>query len=245
MISRKVAPETLDGLAEDDPAARRSRRDLRRIHRAMGTRSLLLSRWRSLLPPGGRAGALRVLELGAGDGTLLLGVARSLAPGGAPVELTLLDRQDLLAPEVIAEYRKAGWIAVPEIADVEDWAAGSAVRPDAGGRRPWDLIVANLFLHHFEEPLLAGLLRAVASRTDRFLALEPRRSLLALAASHLVGAIGANAVTRRDSVLSVRAGFRGRELSALWPAQYGPWRLQERAAGPFSHAFTARRADAP
>jgi len=245
MIARIVAPETLDGLAEDDPDARRSRRDLRRIHRAMGTRSLLLRRWRSLLPPGERAGPLRVLELGAGDGTLLLGVARSLAPDGTAVELTLLDRQDLLSRQVIEEYRKAGWIAAPEVVDVEAWAAAGAAGPGARESRPWDLIVANLFLHHFEGPRLAGLLRAVASRTDRFLALEPRRGLLALVASHLVGAIGANAVTRRDSVLSVRAGFRGQELSALWPADHGPWRLQEGAAGPFSHAFAARSAVAP
>jgi hypothetical protein len=37
-LARVVAPETLDGLSEADPEARRSRRDLRRVHRAMGTR---------------------------------------------------------------------------------------------------------------------------------------------------------------------------------------------------------------
>jgi hypothetical protein len=41
-------------------------------------------------------------------------------------------------------------------------------------------------------------------------------------------------------VLSVRAGFSGRELSALWPK--GDWLLEERHAGLFSHLFTARRA---
>jgi len=33
-MNRIVAPEVLDGLASDDPAALRSRRDLRRVHRA-------------------------------------------------------------------------------------------------------------------------------------------------------------------------------------------------------------------
>ena len=81
-----------------------------------------------------------------------------------------------------------------------------------------------------------------AARTDRFFACEPRRSGLALAGSHLVGFIGANAVTREDAVLSVHAGFRDHEIAAQWPQAGGPWRWQERAAGLFSHCFSARRA---
>jgi len=51
-------------------------------------------------------------------------------------------------------------------------------------------------------------------------------------------------VTRTDAVLSVRAGFVRRELSHLWPAGNGAWRLRERRAGLFSHCFQAsRRAD--
>ena len=37
-----------------------------------------------------------------------------------------------------------------------------------------------------------------------------------------------------------RAGFAGRELSALWPDEAG-WQLDERPAAPFSHLFVARR----
>jgi len=85
------------------------------------------------------------------------------------------------------------------------------------------------------------LLAAVATRTDRFFACEPRRDWLALAASHLVGAIGANAVTREDAVLSVHAGFRGDELSKSWPVHGAEWQLQEYSAGLFSHCFRAER----
>jgi len=47
-------------------------------------------------------------------------------------------------------------------------------------------------------------------------------------------------VTRHDAVVSVRAGFRGGELAALWPRGEG-WTIEERARGPFGHAFVARR----
>jgi hypothetical protein len=58
----------------------------------------------------------------------------------------------------------------------------------------------------------------------------------------LLWAIGCNAVTRHDATVSVRAGFSGNELSALWPADSG-WQLTERRAGFFSHVFVARRMD--
>ena len=241
-MSRTVAAETLDGLTADDLAGLRSRRDLRRVHRAMGTRSILLRALKDLLASRHAVAPLRVLELGAGDGCLMLGVARALAPGWPQVELTLLDRQALVAPATIASYAKVGWTAVASVADVLDWSAGvtdSLLKDGATAR--WDLIVANLFLHHFEGEQLASLIDAIVARSDRFFACEPRRAWVALAGSHLVGAIGANAVTRKDAVLSVHAGFRANELTALWPIDDVEWQLKEYSDGLFSHCFRAQR----
>lgn len=238
-LRRVVAPETLDTLAESDPAAMRSRRDLRRIHRFMGTRSIVHRALQGLgtMRPG--AAPLRMLELGAGDGRLMLGVAQALALAGPRVELTLLDRQALVEPETIQGYARCGWVATPAVADVHHWAAESRATPRL------DLIVANLFLHHFEGAALAALLAAIASKGSAFFACEPRRAWAALAGSHLVGAIGANAVTREDAVLSVHAGFRDAEITALWPgAGTGMgtgWATREYSAGLFSHCFVAQR----
>jgi hypothetical protein len=100
-------------------------------------------------------------------------------------------------------------------------------------------MLANLFLHHFKPPELATLLALAAPRAQHFLACEPRRSRLALGLSHLVWLLGCGPVTYHDAVISVRAGFTGDELTALWP-QNG-WQLQERAIGPLTHFFYARR----
>lgn len=242
MLARTVDPETLDSLAADDPAAQRSRRDLRWIHRAMGTRAIVRQALREITASRRAVTPLRILELGAGDGSLMLGVARSLALTWPKVELTLLDRQPLVGHATLRRYAELGWTATAKVGDVFDWAAAPAAaqRPGGGASR-WDVIVANLFLHHFEGAALAGLLATIAARTDRFLACEPRRDWLALAGSHLVGAIGANAVTREDAVLSVHAGFRGDELSKAWPAQGIDWCLQEYSARLFSHCFRAER----
>jgi len=244
-LPRVVLPELLDGLAADDLAAQRSRRDLQRVHRAMGTRTTLLRALRALPLKRTRIASsapLRVLELGAGDGSLMLGVARSLQGHWPAVALTLLDRLPLLTAATVADYALVGWTATAEVGDALDWAENARAEPIGPQALPrWDLIVANLFLHHVESADLAMLLAAVANSSDHFIACEPRRAWLAWVGSHLVGALGANAVTRQDAVLSVHAGFRDQELCALWPASSPGWALTESAAGLFSHCFVASR----
>jgi hypothetical protein len=244
-MPRVVVPETLDGLAETDPAAMRSRRDLQRIHRLMGTRRILTRALKHLIAPVGAPDGqpLRILELGAGDGQLMLGVARALERSGYPaVDLTLLDRQDLVSSETIGAYAEMGWYATSQVVDVLDWATGRGpVRRDRQSRPFWDVIVCNLFLHHFEGSALLSLLDAIEARSAGVMVCEPRRSRLALAGAHLVGLIGANAVTRKDAVLSVHAGFRSSEIFQLWEGRTANWMLKEYSGGLFSHCFCAKR----
>jgi hypothetical protein len=229
ILTRCVEAETLDHLREDDPRAIRSRRDLRRINRIMGN-TLIVD---SLLDGSLSQPPLHIAELGAGDGSLLLRLARRRAHRWPAVNLTLVDRQDLLSAPTRMAFSDLGWTVHAATMDVFAWLE----RVD---HPRYDAIVANLFVHHFEAAALSRLLHAVAQITDCFVACEPRRARLPLIASHLVGAVGANAVTRRDAVLSVRAGFRDRELSACWPND-GGWRTSETDAWLFSHTFAAVR----
>lgn len=244
MMQRIVAAETLDGLAENDPAAMRSRRDLQRVHRVMGTRGILLAALTDMTRSRSVAAPMRVLELGAGDGTLMLGVAEALAlaPSWPRVEITLLDRQSLIDQATVDRYARCGWTVKKKIVDVMDWAVNEDA-PDSQLIR-CDVIVTNLFLHHFDSAPLRFLMNAMAARCNRLFACEPRRAGLALLGSHLIGAIGANAVTREDAVLSVRAGFCDHELTRLWPSQEDGWRIREYSAGLFSHCFRAERVGA-
>lgn len=274
-LPRVVSVETLDLLGADDPAAQRSRRDLQRVHRAMGTRRTLLRALRELPGLQQRRTPLRVLELGAGDASLMLGVARSLGGLWPAVEFTVLDRQPLVTRATVAAYARLGWRVATDVRDVFEWAGHAApqVAPDAAAHATpqvvphaariaaphialptaqptaphaaprWDLIVANLFLHHFEGAGLGTLLGAISTGSERCVACEPRRSRTALVGSHLVGALGANAVTREDAVLSVHAGFSGTELSAAWPPAGAAWRFSEYPAGLFGHCFVAERSE--
>jgi SAM-dependent methyltransferase len=242
MMPRDVRPEILDALPASDPRAARSRRDLRRINRVMGSAGLLGrqldSVFAALAARPGSAGAtsrVHLVELGAGDGSLLPRLARRWARRWPALRLTFLDLQPVVAGTTVDACRALGWEVEVLRADVFDWLSRA---PHADAARP--VLVANLFLHHFEPVRLRALLAAAAATADALVALEPRRSALALLGSRLVGLLGANDVTRHDAVASVRAGFHGRELSDAWPAEPG-WRLDEGRAGLFSHGFSAVR----
>lgn len=241
MMPRIVTTEALDVLSPLDPDAMRSRNDLQRVHLVMKTRQTLVRGMAAMTARHPKSKPLRILEIGAGDGRLMLGVAQTLAPCWSGVELTLLDRQHLIDSDTLASYGKVGWNVNETVGDVLDWATDSVRQFEKETVVGWDLILANLFLHHFEVPQLDLILRAVSATSSGFFACEPRRDWLALAGSHMVGALGANHVTRSDAVLSVHAGFNGDELSHLWPEQHGPWQVQEYSAGLFSHCFRAER----
>ena len=149
-LPRKVEPELLDGLAASDPVAARARRDLQRVHRVMGTCPILVTGLREMMAERSRHSALRILELGAGDGTLMLRVAHALATQWPAAELTLLDRQPLVGHATIAAYARLGWTVETRVMNVADWADAPAhERVPGNATQRWDFIISNLFLHHF------------------------------------------------------------------------------------------------
>jgi len=230
-MRREVQPEWLDTLPADDPRAIQSRADLRRLNRIMG-HAAILSRAFLAYPPAGPRGVIQIVELGSGDGTLLLQLIRDWSCRGLRGHVTLVDREPAVADETRRGFEQAGYSADVLCEDLMTWLE----RPGAA----CDLLLANLVLHHFKTDALRELLRRAALRTRLLLACEPRRSALALVAARGVGAIGCNAVTRHDAVLSVRAGFSSDELTQLWPSRAG-WTLRESRAGWFSHCFVARK----
>lgn len=230
MFARRVEPELLDHLPAADLEAQRSRADLRRLHRFMGTLAIgcsALDRATAGVDP------RSLLEIGAGDGSLLLRLAEKRAKRWPDVRVTLLDRVNVVAPATLDAIRATGWKPAVVTADVFDYLA---IQHESR----WNVIWANLLLHHFERDDLVGLLGDVAERTSAFVCCEPRRTLLPLASSRLVGLTGAGRVTRHDALASVRAGFRAKELSHMWPKRRD-WLLHEYPAGLFSHCFMAIR----
>ena len=154
-MKRRLEPELLDELPPGDPRATRSRRDLRRLNFLMGHAAIVA---RNLAGSDPKT-PLRLAELGAGDGTFLLAVAKKLARRRHKVDAALVDRQDILSGQTRAGLHRLGWTVESAQADVFDWLARSS-----NGK--FDCVVANLFLHHFADARLRELLSLVAERTE-------------------------------------------------------------------------------
>jgi len=227
-MKRTVQPELLDELPPDDPRAQWSRRDLRRVNAWMRNHAIMA---RALRAGTNGQAPRQIIEFGAGDGNLLLRVARKLSPHWRNINVTLLDRRMNVTPRTLASFASLGWRVETVEADVFDWLPAAD---------ELDVVVANLILHHFEDVRLRELFRAVAGRSRLFVAIEPRRAFWPLFCCRWIWAIGCNSVTRHDARISVRAGFSGNELSALWPMDKS-WELTESRTGSFSHLFVARR----
>jgi hypothetical protein len=233
-MKRRVEAEWLDTLPPEDPAMASSRRDLRWINARMGNAGIFCRVLRPLLRPGLER-PLRLVELGAGDGHLMLRVARRLGRAARGTRLTLVDRHPAFTPQMGERFRRLGWEVTAVQADALDW-----LRQPPGAVPDCEAILANLFVHHFEGRDLEALLSGIAARAPLFIAVEPRRSGLALFFSRFSLVLACNHITRHDAPVSVRAGFTGDELSRCWPADPA-WSFQEKGAGRHAHLFVARR----
>src|SRR5579864_3994759 len=228
--ARLMEPEWLDELDVNDPRAIRSRRDLRRVNAWMLQARIMAACLQHY--PGGSP-PITIVELGCGDGTFMLQIAKRLAKRWRGTRVILVDRQNLVSAQTRCDFATLGWTV--EIVTADVFAFLEAARSVSA-----DIVCANLFLHHFTASELRTLLQGSARLADFFAACEPRRGSLALTGSHLLWAIGCNDVSRHDAVASVRAGFAGVEISAAWPNHEG-WELREEARGLFTHCFVARR----
>lgn len=229
-LPRRLEPEWLDELPADDPRAVRTRRDLRRINAWMLNAGMMAG---TLIRHGARRPPRTIVDLGSGDGQFMLRVARRVAPRWPNVTVVLLDQQDIVSRATRDAFGALQWRVETHSADVFDFLRARS--------SPVDVITANLFLHHFADEQLARLLAETARLAPLVVACEPRRAKFVVRASRLLWIIGCNDVSVHDAVVSARAGFDGGELSALWPSP-NEWKLEEHAAGFFTHCFVARRA---
>lgn len=227
---RRVEPELLDQLPADDPRAIRARRDVRRANTLMMNASIMAS---ALMKHSAGQRPRTIVDLGSGDGQLMLRVARRLAPHWPDVTVVLQDQQDIVSTPTRDAFAALRWRVETSATDVFDFLANAS--PSGA-----DVITSNLFLHHFVDQQLVRLLASAAQLARLVVFCEPRRAKFVVRASRLLWAVGFSDVGVHEAVVSARAGFNDKELSALWPTQ-GHWELHEQAVGLFSHRFVARR----
>ena len=215
-MKRNPQPEILDHLPPDHPDAIASRRDLRLINTLMGNDRWLRARLARHLKPG-----MKVVELGAGDGSFARSLVRKL-PCDFSIRFTAID----LAP------RPPDWPDDPRFEWRQEDIFHSDALPAADG------VVACLMLHHFDD---AGL-RALGARLTnaRFLiAREPARHWPWM--RFLLYPFQLNRVTKHDMKISIEAGFLGSELADALGLRSREWAVSTRETALNAHQLEAVR----
>lgn len=187
MQQRSVQPELLETLPHDHPDALRSRADLLQVNGIMGNHRWIARMIRRHAQPG-----WSITEIGAGDGALSLQL----------VKAGLCQIHDLHAFDLAP--RPGAWPAPAK------WTQGDLFAHPLPGSQ---VLLANLFLHHFEPDQLALLGTRIPPETRLILAAEPARYRIhTLLGRFFCSLAELHYVTRYDMQVSIRAGFRGMEL---------------------------------
>ena len=197
-LDRVIVPEILDSLDPVDPRAVRSRWDLRWIDFYLGN-----SRWIVRELKGRISGPARIMEIGAGEGSLCRKVHAAL-PSSCVTGLDLVTRPPGLPPAI-------------------DWRCGDFFQ--TLGYTEAEACVGSLILHHFSDAAL----RELGERLQSFRLIvfcEPLRACLPLFLSKLSNPF-VGEVTRHDMPASIRAGFRRGELPALLGLDSKKWIIRE------------------
>jgi SAM-dependent methyltransferase len=187
---RVLGEEILD--RADDETAASNLRDLERIHRLLGGASIVASRMREVAS---REEEIQVLDAGAAGGWL----GRALVRDFPRARVTSLDLRE-------RNLRLGGGARV---------AADLASPPFRDGS--FDVVIACLFLHHFDDESAARMLERMAALSSRAVIVVDLWRLRAARAflPATRGLFGWSEITVHDGRLSVEAGFTLEELRSL------------------------------
>jgi ubiquinone/menaquinone biosynthesis C-methylase UbiE len=197
--------------------------ELRRVNKWLGDARALRA---SLVPEIERAGLreFSLLDVGAGSGELLRVAARVARVRGWRARLVGLELNERSARAILEESHD-----FREISAVGGDAFHLPFADDA-----FDYVICSLFTHHFRDEGVVAILREfkrVARR--RLFVIDLHRHALAYVLYTTVGRLFLrNRLIREDGALSIRRGFRARELRRLAEAA-GLAQIEVRRRFPF------------
>jgi SAM-dependent methyltransferase len=201
-MRRVTTAEWLDDDRGTPAEIRASLADLWRINRRLGGVSTSLRLLEHFFARTGPH-AVRVLDVGAGDGRLAARLGQALALRGRAAEFFALDRH--------WTHLASGNPAAAGLQPV----VGDALRLPFGPAS-FDLVMCNLFLHHFSGRRAARLLQSLAAvARQAVLVNDLERHWMPYIFIRCAYPFARSRITRHDGPASVRQAYTRRELAAL------------------------------
>ncbi|HEX5412085.1 MAG TPA: methyltransferase domain-containing protein [Terriglobia bacterium] len=199
---RVPSQEWLDDDLGTPEEIRQSFNDLWRINRWLGGVSGCLHLLDRYFVHSGSRHA-RILDVGAGDSRLAVHLQSELARSNRSSQFVALDRR--------LSHLLIGNGSTGRIAQI---AADISQLPFAA--EAFDVVICNLFLHHFSEDEAVRLLRTLGGIASRAVLINDlERNLLPYLFIRVAWPFARSRITRHDAAASVRQAYTKQELTAL------------------------------
>lgn len=203
MKARSTELEIMDDLDCHGPVVNQTLRELEFINRWLGGNNITLDGLKRIINPRENK-TYHIADMGCGGGDMLKLIARWGAHKKLKFQLTGIDAN----PHII-QFASENCRSYPSIA----LETGNVFSPVLQ-RRPFDIIVATLFTHHFAEAELIELFKAWHNQASAGIVINDlhRHPLAFHSIKLLTRLFSKSAMVKFDAPLSVKRGFSRREL---------------------------------
>jgi 2-polyprenyl-3-methyl-5-hydroxy-6-metoxy-1,4-benzoquinol methylase len=195
-------PELLDQPSIPAADIRRNLLELRIINRWLGGHAITIRGFRTLA---GRQALINLCEIGCGGGDNLLAIQKKMAGKNIVLNCCGID----LNADCLAVARSAAWKKEPEFILSDYRRVIFGIKPD--------ILFSSLFCHHFTEDELIDMFRWMKAQAGAgFFINDLHRHPLAYYSIRVLTAVFSKSyLVKNDAPLSVRRGFKRRELAGM------------------------------
>ena len=176
------------------------------INKQLGGNKATISGLHTLLAGKSKGSTVSIIDLGCGNGDMLRTVAEYGRRNNFSLKLTGID-----ANEYTVNYARELSVSYPEIGYIK-----MDVFSDEFSALNCDIVLATLFLHHFNNDEIESLLRSLLNKISIGIVINDlHRSRIAYYLFRLISIFIANPMVRNDGALSVLRGFKKDELLSI------------------------------
>lgn len=203
---RTTEEEVMDNFDLQGEELKRTLQDLDKVNKWLGGNRITIDGIQKLLPEE-PSGIIRILDVGCGNGSLLREIAIYGKKEGLNFKLVGIDANEhaiAIARELANEFPEISFQALNIFSDsFEEMEA--------------DIILCTLTLHHFREEQIKKLLRLFLKNSRLGVVINDlQRSPLAFQLFRVFCAVFINnEIARKDGLISIRRGFRRKDLENL------------------------------